>query len=199
MPHCHTHIESWVHLRIITDRTGHQLRSVENIHSFLPCSLSFKGWKLEPKFYLIFLCTFINKCNKVTFRVKINLCRVPTGFQMKSLKSPRVHCFPYESRPLKPITVLFLQLDFPWVSNCSSSFITFKALAYLDSEDRILLLSCSGWEVMEKETIELPSGFHERSCCTPIILKALLLCPHSCMWLLHCVLCISLVFVPKSH
>lgn len=106
---------------------------------------------------------------------------------MKSLKSPTVHNFPQKSRPLKPITVLFLQSVSLWVGNCFYNFITFKALAYLNSTDRILPLACSGRELMEKETIELPWRFHgERSSCTHIILKTLVLSPHSFVRLLHC-------------
>lgn len=106
---------------------------------------------------------------------------------MKSLKSPTVHNFPQKSRPLKPITVLFLQLVSLWVGNCFYNFITFKALAYLNSTDRILPLACSGRELMEKETIEFPWRFRgERSSCTRIISKALLLSCHSFLWLLHC-------------
>lgn len=106
---------------------------------------------------------------------------------MKSLKSPRVHNFPLKSRPLKPITVLFLQSVSLQVRNCFYNFITFKALAYLDSTDRILPLACSGRELIEKETIELPWRFHrERSSCTHISLKALVLTSHSFIWLLHC-------------
>lgn len=118
------------------------------------------------------------------FTVKVHLCT--TGFIMKSLKSPTVHNFPQKSRPLKPITVLFLQSVSLWVGNCFYSFITFKALAYLDGADRILPLACSGCELMEKETIELPWRFHgERSSCTHIISKTLVLSSHSFVWLLH--------------
>lgn len=114
----------------------------------------------------------IYKSSKVAFTVKINLHA--NIFVMKSLKSPTVHNFPQKFRPLKPITVLFLQSVSLWVGNCFYNFITFKALAYLDSTDRILPLACSGRELMEKETIELPWRFHgERSSCTRIILKAL--------------------------
>lgn len=106
---------------------------------------------------------------------------------MKSLKSPTVHNFPQKPRPLKPITVLFLQSVSLWVSNCFYNFITFKALAYLDSTDRILPLACSGPELMERETIELPWRFQgERSSCTPIILQTLVLSSHSFVRLLHC-------------
>ena len=112
---------------------------------------------------------------------------MPTGFSVKSLKSTTVHNFPQKSRPLKPITVLFLQSVSLWVGNCFYNFITFKALAYLDSTDRILPLACSCHEFMEQETIELPRRFHgERSSYTHIILKALALSSHSSMWLLHC-------------
>lgn len=118
------------------------------------------------------------------FTVKVHLCT--TGFIMKSLKSPTVHNFPQKSRPLKPITVLFLQSVSLWVGNCFYSFITFKALAYLDGADRILPLACSGCELMEKETIELPWRFHgERSSCTHIISKTLVLSSHSFVRLLH--------------
>lgn len=61
---------------------------------------------------------------------------------------------------LKPITVLFLQSDSLEVGNCFYSFITFKARTYLNRTDRILLLVCSGLELMGKETIELPRRFH---------------------------------------
>lgn len=108
-------------------------------------------------------------------------------FLMKSLKSPTVHNFPLKSRPLKPITVLFLQSVSLWVGNCFYNFITFKALAYLDSTDRILPLACSGCKLMEKETIELPRRFHwERSSCTPIISKTLVLSFHSFAPPLNC-------------
>lgn len=101
---------------------------------------------------------------------------------MKSLKSPTVHNFPQKFKPLKPITVLFLQSVSLWVGNCFYNFITFKALVYLDSTDRILPLACSGRELMEKETIELPWRFHgERSSCIHIIWKALLLSSRSFM------------------
>lgn len=63
---------------------------------------------------------------------------------------------------LKPITVLFLQSDSLEVGNCFYSFITFKACTYLNSRDRILPRVCSGLEMMEKETIELPRRFHRR-------------------------------------
>lgn len=116
-------------------------------------------------------------------------------FLMKSLKSPTVHNFPQKSRPLKPITILFLQLVSLWVGNCFHNFITFKALAYLNSTDRILPLACSGHELMEKETIELPWRFQrERSSCTRIISKALLLSSH---FFVGVALCISFVFILK--
>lgn len=104
--------------------------------------------------------------------------------QQQSLKSPTVHNFPQKSRPLKPITVLFLQSVSLWVGNCFYNFITFKALAYLDSTDRILPLACSGRELMEKETIELPWRFHGRGA------VALTLSRRRCFsvlpfWLLH--------------
>lgn len=98
-----------------------------------------------------------------------------------------VHNFLQKSRPLKPITVLFLQSVSLWVGNCFYNFITFKALTYLDSTDRILPLACSCRKFMEQETIELPWRFHgERSSYTRIILKALVLSSHSFMRLLHC-------------
>lgn len=61
---------------------------------------------------------------------------------------------------LKPITVSFLQSDSRAVGNCLYSFITFKAHTYLNNTDRILPLVCSGLEMMERETIELPRRFH---------------------------------------
>lgn len=61
-----------------------------------------------------------------------------------SLSWPPVHNFPLKSRPLKPITVLFLQSVSLWAGNCFYNFITFKAFAYLDRTDRILPL-CLLW------------------------------------------------------
>lgn len=92
---------------------------------------------------------------------------------MKSLKIS-VHHFPQRSRPLKPITVLFLPSVSLQVGNCFYNFITFKAVTYLESTDRILPLTYSARELMEKEAIELPWRFNgEWSCRAPIILKTL--------------------------